>query len=116
MPAASRSKSLPASSAVCLLPRLTTSFVCICSLLSLLLPAKSLAQEPATEDEVIRVSTDLLLFPIRIREKGEQVVKGLTQNELSLEDKDRVTTGLYFEPGGVVCTIDAPLPLAGALN
>jgi two-component sensor histidine kinase len=24
--------------------------------------------------------------------------------------------GLYFEPGGVVCTIDAPLPLAGALN
>lgn len=101
MPPESRSQPLPISRAVCSLPRLTTFFVFICSLLttSLLLPVKSLAQEPTTEDEVIRVNTDLLLLPIRIRDKRKQAVQGLTQSELSLEDKDRVTTGLYFAPG-----------------
>lgn len=118
MPAESRSKTLPTSRAVCLLPRLTTSFLLICSLLttSLLLPVKSLAQEPTTEDEVVRVSTDLLLFPIRIKDKRNQAVLGLTESQLSLEDKDRVTTGLYFTPGADRIALVFALDQSGSLR
>jgi VWFA-related protein len=118
VPAESRSKTLPNSTAVCLLPRLTTFFVIICSLLttSLLLPANSLAQEPTTEDEVIRVSTDLLLFPVRVRDKRNQAVQGLTEDQLSLEDKDRVTTGLYFTPGADRLALVFALDQSGSLR
>ena len=101
-----------------MLPRLTTSFVFICSLLStsLLLPTESLAQEPATEDEVIRVATDLLLFPIRIRDKHHQAIQGLTEAQLSLEDKDRVTTGLYLTPGADRLALVFALDQSGSLR
>jgi VWFA-related protein len=116
VPAESRSKTLPNSRAVCLLPRLTT-FVFSCSLLtaSLLVPVKSLAQEP-TEDEVISVSTDLLLFPIRIRDQRNQAVPGLTEGQLSLEDKDRVTTGLYLTPGADRLALVFALDQSGSLR
>ena len=101
-----------------MLPHLTTFLVFICSLLatSLLLPVKSLAQEPTTEDEVIRVSTDLLLFPIRIRDQRNQAVQGLTEGQLSLEDKDRVTTGLYFTPGADRLALVFALDQSGSLR
>ena len=57
------------------------------------------AQEPVDEDDVLRVNTELLLFPIRIRDKKGQPVPGLTENELALKDQDKVTTGIYFQAG-----------------
>ena len=57
------------------------------------------AQETVDEDEVLRVNTELLLFPIRIRDKKGQPVAGLTENDLALTDKDKVTTGIYFQAG-----------------
>src|SRR5262245_36585638 len=70
------------------------AFVCLLALGS---PA-TFAQD-TSDDDVIRVSTDLLLFPVRIRDKRGQAVTGLTEQDLSLKDDDRVTTGLYFSPG-----------------
>ena len=122
VPAATRRKNLPTLRAVCVLPRSHQSFISfvliICSLLTVCFwqPVDSLAQESKTDDDVIRVRTDLLLFPIRIRDKGEQVVKGLTENELSLEDKDRVTTGLYFEPGADRVALVFALDQSGSLR
>src|ERR1041384_4518872 len=60
-------------------------------------PTTAVAQQTSDED-VIRVNTDLLLFPVRIRDKKGQAVAGLTEQDLSLSDQDRVTTGLYFAP------------------
>jgi VWFA-related protein len=57
------------------------------------------AQETIDEDEVLRVNTELLLFPIRIRDKKGQPVPGLTENDLALKDQDKVTTGIYFQTG-----------------
>lgn len=117
MPTKSRSNTLPPSRAVCLAPRLTIIFVYISLLTtSLLHPVKSSAQEPTTEDEVVRVSTDLLLFPIRIKDKRSQAVTGLTENQLSLEDKDRVTTGLYFTPGADRIALVFALDQSGSLR
>lgn len=71
----------------------------ICSILVgvfLCAPFTINAQEP---DEVLRVSTDLLLFPVRIRDTHGQAVNGLTTRELSLKDRDHVTSDLYLTQG-----------------
>jgi VWFA-related protein len=56
-------------------------------------------QSPAGEDEVLRVSTDLLLFPARVRDKNGKRPDGLTQQDLSIKDPDGITSGLYFSAG-----------------
>lgn len=62
-------------------------------------PIAAVAQDPPDDIEVVRVSTDLLLFPIRIRDKKGQAVSGLTEQDLTLKDNDKVTSGVYFAPG-----------------
>lgn len=57
------------------------------------------AQEPEQDDEVLRVSTDLLVFPIRVRNKDKQPVDSLAEADLTLTDKDKVTNGLYLRRG-----------------
>lgn len=49
------------------------------------------------QDEVLRVSTDLLLFPVRIRSKNNG--RSLTQRDFTIKDRDEVTSGLYFSAG-----------------
>lgn len=44
------------------------------------------------------MSTDLLLFPIRVKDKTG-TAKVVEEKDLVLEDKDRVTSGLYFARG-----------------
>ncbi|MDQ2921762.1 MAG: VWA domain-containing protein [Acidobacteriota bacterium] len=105
-----------------MLPRAIQSFISFAVVIYTLLaicflqPVKSLAQDSKTEDDVVRVSTDLLLFPIRIKGKGEQAVQGLTESALSLEDKDRVTTGLYFAPGADRVALVFALDQSGSLR
>jgi Ca-activated chloride channel homolog len=66
---------------------------------SLIATAQTSSQTSADDDEVVRFNTDLLLFPIRIRDGKGQAVAGLTEKDLRLEDKDRVTSGVYFRSG-----------------
>lgn len=75
------------------------------------------AQDPTVdEDEVVRVNTDLLLFPIRIRNKLGRIETRLTERDLTLKDKDRVTTGLYFFPGGDRLALVFALDQSGSLR
>src|ERR1044072_967910 len=60
---------------------------------------KGQAQEPSDDDDVLRVSTELLLFPIRIRERKKQTTTSLTERDLTLKDPDGITSGLYFYQG-----------------
>ena len=115
VPSETRNKTLPTSESVYLLSLRRPSALFFCALLALipLLPIKSLAQDPS-EDDVVRVSTDLLLFPIRIRDKRGQAVKGLEQDDLALKDKDQVTAGLYFAPGADRVAIVFALDQSGA--
>jgi len=91
----------------------------ICSLLtpSLFGQASVLAQEPVSQDEeVVRVNTDLLLYPIRIRDKRGKVAATLTERDLTLTDKDQVTTGLYFYPGADRLALVFALDQSGSLR
>lgn len=73
--------------------------MCLASaFLRTLLPITVYGQEPSSDDEVIRVNTELLLFPIRIRDKRKPEQK-LTETDLTLKDEDGVTTGIYFSAG-----------------
>jgi Ca-activated chloride channel homolog len=71
---------------------------CLCLLLCVFAQPVA-AQDPQDDEDVVRVNTDLLLFPIRIRDKKGQAVAGLTEQDLTLKDDDKVTTGIYFAPG-----------------
>src|SRR5689334_931055 len=51
------------------------------------------------DDEVLRVSTNLTVFPARIRDKKGQRPNGLTDSDLRLKDPDHVTSGLYLAAG-----------------
>jgi Ca-activated chloride channel homolog len=79
-------------------------------------PTNSIAQQTDDEDEVVRVNTDLLLFPVRIRDKKGQAVAGLTEQDLVLKDQDRVTTGLYFSPGADRVALMFALDQSGSLR
>jgi Ca-activated chloride channel family protein len=64
----------------------------------------------------VRVSTDLLLFPIRIRDKKGQAVPGLTEQDLILKDQDRVISGMYFTPGADRVALMFALDQSGSLR
>jgi len=67
-------------------------------------------------DDVVRVTTDLLLFPVRIRDKKGQPVSALTESSLKLSDPDKVTSGLYFLPGADHVALLFALDRSGSLR
>ena len=75
----------------------------------------ALAQEISGED-VVRVSTELLLFPIRIRDKKGREVLGLTDQDLTLKDPDQATSGVYFSPGADRVALMFALDQSGSLR
>jgi VWFA-related protein len=88
-----------------------------CTLAILLFSANILkAQQPDQDDEVIRVDTHLVVFPIRVRGKSGQAVSGLTLNNLSLKDDDNATAGLYLYEGADRISLVFALDQSGSLR
>ena len=90
-----------------ILLRLITITLALC-------PCSLKAQEQ--NDDVIKVSTDLLLFPIRVRDKRGQTVPGLTERDLSVKDDDRIISGLYLSPGADRVALMFALDQSGSLR
>lgn len=80
---------------------LSTSLPLLISLILVLfvIPSSMFAQDATDDDDVVRVNTDLLVFPVRISDKKGQAVTGLKVSDLSLKDDDHITAGLYFSEG-----------------
>ncbi|MEP6742429.1 MAG: VWA domain-containing protein, partial [bacterium] len=74
------------------------------------------AQEPAAVDDVVRIETHLVVFPIRVRDKRGKAVAGLTQNDLTLKDEDNATTGLYLYAGADRVSLVFALDQSGSLR
>lgn len=62
-------------------------------------PATAQTNQAPDNDEVLRVNTNLILFPARIRDRQGQRPNGLTERDLTLKDPDRVVTSLYLSAG-----------------
>ena len=98
-----------------MLSRVELVFLLVC--LFTAYPTTSIAaQQTGDEDEVVRVNTDLLLFPVRIRDKKGQAVAGLTEQDLLLKDPDQVASGLYFSPGADRVALMFALDQSGSLR
>lgn len=88
----------------------------LCALvLATLHPINSSAQDQPNDDEVIRVNTELLLFPIRVRDKRSQPA-ALTERDLALKDEDHVTSGIYFSAGADRLALVFALDQSGSLR
>ncbi len=102
-------------SAASSLPARSCALLVSCILGIICLPNTS-ALEPEQADEVVRVGTHLVVFPIRVRNKRGPAVAGLTQADLSLKDDDNVTTGLYLYPGADRVSVVFALDQSGSLR
>jgi Ca-activated chloride channel family protein len=89
--------------------------ICLIAFLLLGFQTTTTAQQ-ASDDDVVRVNTDLLLFPVRIRDKKGQAVAGLTDQDVMLTDKEQVTTGIYFAPGADRVAMLFALDQSGSLR
>lgn len=118
LPAATPKTNLIASSlaCVCSAARVVLPLICALLTLSTFQQVELRAQEPSTDDEIVRVNTELLLFPVRIRDKRGQAVSGLTERDLLLKDEDQVTTGLYFSRGADRLALVFALDQSGSLR
>ena len=86
-----------------------------CILVIVCLPTThAIAQEPS--DEVVRIDTSLVVFPIRVRDKRGQAVGGLTPADLTLKDEDNASTGLYLYQGADRVSLVFALDQSGSLR
>ena len=103
-------------SAVCRFLPGRVSAILVSTLLAITIPLSVPAQTPASDGGIVRVNTDLLLFPVRVRDKRGQAVTGLTERDLSLKDEDHATTALYFAAGADRVAIVFALDQSGSLR
>jgi len=102
-------------------PRLTSCRNEISRILALLLCTlgccltTALAQTPA-DDDVVRVSTDLSVFPIRVTDKNRHAVAGLKVSDFQLQDRDGITTSMYFAAGADRVALVFALDQSGSLR
>jgi len=78
--------------------------------------AAQTAQTQTPDEDVVRVTTDLLLFPVRIRDKHKRPVPGLTDRDLAVKDNDRVITALHFSAGAERVALVFALDHSGSLR
>jgi len=98
-----------------MLRRIALALLLVCFYVNTPTAPTAFAQQ-TPDDEVVRVNTDLLLFPIRVRDKKGQAVAGLTDQDLLLKDQDQVTTGVYFSPGADRVALLFALDQSGSLR
>jgi Ca-activated chloride channel family protein len=91
--------------------------VCACIALVIGACVRLQAQEPiASDDEVIKVKTDLFVIPIRVRDKRGPTAASLTEHDLILKDEDHVTNGLTLYHGADRVSLLFTLDQSGSLR
>jgi Ca-activated chloride channel homolog len=96
--------------------RLSLAF-CLGCAFTLIIPAPvNQAQQPTSDDEVLRVSTNLLVFPIRIRDKRSPNPGTLTERDLAIKDDDHATSGFYLYQGADRVALVFALDQSGSLR
>jgi VWFA-related protein len=87
-------------------------------LAGILAPARVFAQspQPSPDEEVLRVNTDLLLFPARVRDKQGQRPNGLKSDDFLISDPDHATSRVYLSAGVDRVALVFALDLSGSLR
>jgi len=73
-------------------------------------------KENAAEDDVVRVDTTLVVLPVRVKDRHNKFIAGLTQDQFHIYEDGIEQEIKYFEPPGAPNDINASLkPLTVAL-
>ena len=115
LPYLTSSAKLAPTNAVCRLAVKKCALLLCCSLAIISLQSIK-AQEPEFPEDVVRIDTRLVVFPIRVRDKRGQAVAGLTQNDLTVKDEDNATAGLYLYRGADRVSLVFALDQSGSLR
>ena len=79
-------------------------------------PGFVVAQESVNDDEVVRVSTDLLVFPIRVKDRRGTGAGFLTERDLTIRDDEHATEGFYLYQGADRIALVFALDQSGSLR
>jgi VWFA-related protein len=117
LPAATFKTIIPTRSVVSLRLSAQSCLRIGCALVALtaVSPIQLQAQQPTSDDEVVRVNTDLFVVPIRVRDKRSAAAI-LTEQDLSLKDPDHVTAGLTLYHGADRVAVIFALDQSGSLR
>ena len=96
-------------------PTVRTLPLWICVVLVSVLPASKLLAQKTADEDVVRVTTDLSVYPIRVRKRDKHVPASVTADNFQLRDTDGVTTSLYFSAGAERVAIVFALDESGSL-
>jgi len=100
----------------CSLPTVrTVAFLLSILLVSFFSGFEVLAQK-TDEDDVIRVTTDLSVYPIRVRRRDNHTPVTVTPESFQLKDTDGITTSFYFSGGAERVAIIFLLDESGSLS
>jgi VWFA-related protein len=83
---------------------------------ALTLHTGSIRAQDALADDVVRVKTDLQVFPIRVRNQTRAEAVPLTEHDLTIKDQDHVTSGLYLYKGTDRVSLVFALDQSGSLR
>lgn len=86
------------------LPHALTFFsLSIFLFLLFIFPKNILAQDtstnPAADEDVIRVRTDLIVVPFSVADKNKRRIRGLTQSDFQVQDNNHIVATQYFAAG-----------------
>jgi VWFA-related protein len=115
LPYVSSSPKLSPTNAVCRLPGQTCALL-LSSLLAVTSFQNIQAQDQVSADEVVRIDTHLVVFPIRVRDKRGRAVGELTDHDVTVKDEDNATTGLYLYHGADRVSLVFALDQSGSLR
>ena len=85
-------------------------------LLAFPLPQNSASAQESDDVDVLRVSTDLVVFPVRVTDKKRNRVVNLTEADLILKDEDQVATAPYLAFGAERVAMIFALDESGSLR
>jgi Ca-activated chloride channel family protein len=74
------------------------------------------AQAPTGADEIVKVDTRLLVYPIRVRDKRGGATNVLSDRDLTLKDSDHLVSGLYLYAGVDSLSLMFALDQSGSLR
>src|SRR6185295_2546893 len=116
LPPSATPELIPSTSSAAVL-RLFLLSCLACLLIALIGPTRTYlqAQQQTNDDEVLRVSTDLLIFPIRVRD-GRVPSGALSERDLVINDKDHATGGFYLYQGADRVALVFALDQSGSLR
>ena len=100
----------------CSLPTVRRLTLWLCVLLVSFLSGFEVVAQKTEDDDVVRVTTDLSVYPIRVRKRDNHSPVSVTAASFQLRDTDGITSSFYFSSGAERVAFVFALDESGSLS